>query len=268
MRSVDLPVSGVSSTRRQRPRSTSAADRSAAILDPVDPICPFLALSDDARTVVDGFDLAHRCNALTPPADLARQRQVQLCLTEAHARCERFSAARTALLAASSGLPRVAPDVAFLRTRQVVEPEPAWRGLGTGAGRRPPPGAGLVLLALAALVFAVLVGNFLLGGGASVTPTATSTPLDPTPVSASQAASPTTGASASQSPLSTVVPTSSAASTNSPTPAATPRTYVVQVGDTLNGIAERFGTTAAAIAIASGITVADTIVPGQVLIIP
>ena len=232
----------------------------------MDRICPFLALSDDARTVVDGFDPAHRCNALTPPGDLARQRQVQLCLTEAHARCERFAGARTALLAASSGLPRVAPDVAFLRTRQVVEPEPAWRGLGSATGRRSQPGAGLLFLAVAALVVAVLAGNFVLGGGSALTPTPT--PIGSTPVSATQVASPTTVASASQPGSLTVGPTSSAAPTNSPTPAATPRTYVVQVGDTLNAIAVRFGTTAAAIAIANGITVSDTIVPGQVLIIP
>lgn len=232
----------------------------------MDRICPFLVLSDDARTVVDGFDSAHRCNALTPPADLARQRQVQLCLTEAHARCERFAGARTALLAASSGLPRVAPDVAFLSTRQVVDPEPAWRGLGAATGGRPPARTGLMLLALAALVVAVLVGNFVLGGGPNATPTPT--PTDSMPISASQVASPTAGASASQPSTATVAPTSSAAATSSPTPAPTPRTYVVQTGDTLNGIAVRFGTTAAAIAIASGITVADTIVPGQILIIP
>jgi LysM repeat protein len=42
----------------------------------------------------------------------------------------------------------------------------------------------------------------------------------------------------------------------------------VQSGDTLNGIAQRFGTTAAAIAAANGINVNDTIDPGDVLIIP
>lgn len=265
MCSVRSPVSGVAAAGR-RLWSIQAPDRSAAILDPVDRICPFLALSDDARTVVDGFDPAHRCNALTPPADLARQRQVQLCLTEAHARCERFAGARSALLAASSGLPRVAPDVAFLRTRQVVDPEPAWRGLGDAAIGRPPAGAGLALLVLAALVVAVLAGNFVLGDGPGVTPTPT--PIGSMPDSASQVASPTTVASASQPPSPTVVLTSSAAPTSSPTSAATPRTYVVQVGDTLNEIAVRFGTSAAAIAIANGITVTDTIVPGQVLIIP
>jgi LysM repeat protein len=232
----------------------------------VDRICPFLALSDDGRTVVDGFDLAHRCGALTPPADLTRQRQVQLCLTEAHARCERFTAARTALLAASSGLPRVAPDVAFISTRQIIEPEPAWRGIGSAAGRRPPAGAGVLVLAVAAVVVAILAANLVLGGGSASTPTPT--PIQSMPVSSSQVASPTTVPSASQPPSPTVASTSTTSPATSPTAAPTPRTYVVQVGDTLNGIAVRFGTTAAAIAIASGISVTDTIVPGQILTIP
>ncbi len=232
----------------------------------MDRICPFLALADDARTVVDGFDPAHRCTALTPPADLTRQRQVQLCLTEAHARCERFAAARTALLAASSGLPRVAPDVAFVRTRQILEPEPAWRGLGGAARRRPPAGAGVVALVVAALVVAILAANFVLGGGSAPTPAPT--PSASLPVSSTQASSPTTAPSASQPPSPTEASTSTAAPTGSPTAAPTPRTYVVQAGDTLTAIALRFGTTAAAIAIASGITITDEILPGQVLIIP
>ena len=51
------------------------------------------------------------------------------------------------------------------------------------------------------------------------------------------------------------------------TPAPSQRTYVVQQGDTLNEIAQRFGTTAEAIKAANGLT-SDTINVGQVLIIP
>ncbi|MBA3687930.1 MAG: LysM peptidoglycan-binding domain-containing protein [Chloroflexi bacterium] len=52
------------------------------------------------------------------------------------------------------------------------------------------------------------------------------------------------------------------------TPGPTPqRTYVVQQGDTLNELAQRFGTTAAAIRAANGLT-GDTINVGQVLVIP
>jgi LysM repeat protein len=230
----------------------------------VERICPYLALAEDGRTVADGFDPEHLCHALTPPAELDRARQVQLCLTEAHVRCDRFAAARTAWLAASSGLPRVAADVAFGRTRLILEPEPAWRGR---SGASAPPGRRAILLAAAGaaivlvLAFAGLSG--MLGGApaadgsGSPEPSATATP----PPSEAPASSP-----AEPSPSVATTPTVSPAPT--PTPAPTPRTYVVQSGDTLNGIAQRFGTTAAAIAAVNGINVNDTIDPGDVLIIP
>jgi hypothetical protein len=231
----------------------------------VERICPYLALADDGRTVADGFDAEHRCHALLPPAPLERARQVQLCLTEAHARCERFAAARTAWLAASSGLPRVAPDVAFGRTRFVLEPEPAWRNLAA------PPVARLsrrsmVIGAIGAAVLVLFVlGNAfgILGKAAAPTPSPTPSP-SPSP---SIAPTPTVASSPSLAEPSPTL-ASTAAPTSTPTPAPTPHTYVVKKGDTLSTIAAQFGTTAQAIANASGIKVTDTINPGQVLIIP
>jgi LysM repeat protein len=235
----------------------------------VERICPYLALADDGRTVADGFDAEHRCHALAPPAPLDRARQVQLCLTEAHARCERFAAARTAWLAASSGLPRVAPDVAFGRTRLILEPEPAWRNLA-GAPAAPfnrrtiliaTGGAALVALFVLGNLFGIL-GRAPAPGGSPSPSASVSLSLAPsptaTPAPGSAAASPSGAPTASP----TLVPTPG------PTPAPTPRTYVVQPNDTLNGIAARFGTTAAAIAAANGITVNTIINVGQVLIIP
>jgi len=226
----------------------------------VDRICPYLALADDGRTVADGFDPEHRCHALTPPAPLERSRQVQLCLTEAHARCERFAAARTAWLAASSGLPRVAPDVAFGRTRLVLEPEPAWRNLASSPSTRltrPAMLAVAIALAVVALLILTSISGILGGAPASATPTPTASP------SPSAVASPS--APASVAPSSTG-PAATATPVVTPTPA--PQTYVVQQGDTLNLIASRYGTTAQAIADANGIKVTDTINTGQVLIIP
>jgi LysM repeat protein len=227
----------------------------------VDRICPYLALADDGRTVADGFDPEHRCHALSPPAPLERSRQVQLCLTEAHARCERFAAARTAWLAASSGLPRVAPDVAFGRTRLILEPEAAWRNLASSPSPRLTRPAMLVA-AIALAVVALLVLSSLTGilSGASQTESPTPTPT-PTP-------SPSPSLLASAPPASLVASPSIAPSAPpiaTPTPA--PKTYVVQQGDTLNLIAARFGTTAAAIEAANGLT-STTIDVGQVLIIP
>ena len=226
----------------------------------MDRLCPYLALADDGRTVADGFDPEHRCHALTPPAPLDRARQVQLCLTEAHVRCERYGAARTAWLAASSGLPRVAPDVAFARTRLVLEPEPAWRNLATSPSARYSRRA-VIVAAVAVAVVALLVVSSLSGilGGAPGDPSQTPLP------SASTIATPV--ATASTAP-STAASASAAASATTPTtPAPSQRTYVVQQGDTLNLIAQQFGTTVAAIQAANGLTSTEINV-GQVLIIP
>jgi LysM repeat protein len=227
----------------------------------VDRICPYLALADDGRTVADGFDPEHRCHALSPPAPLERSRQVQLCLTEAHARCERFAAARTAWLAASSGLPRVAPDVDFGRTRLVLEPEAAWRSLASSPKTRfSRPAALVAAVAVAVVAFLVVSSLFgiLIGAppAGSDTPSPTQSP-SATPLSSAPLASAAASASAVAAPSATPVVT----------PAPRPRTYVVQQGDTLNEIATQFGTTAQAIRNANGIT-GDTINVGQVLIIP
>jgi len=225
----------------------------------VDRICPYLALSDDGRTVADGFDPEHRCHALTPPAPLERSRQVQLCLTEAHARCERFGAARTAWLAASSGLPRLAPDVAFGRTRLVLEPEAAWRNRTsapvTRVSRSALLVAGVAVAVVALLVLSSLFG--VLGGAPAGSPTATPTP-------SSSAVPSESLAPASLGPSASVVPAS-----NPPqaTPGPSQTIYVVQEGDTLNLIAQRFGTTVAAIQTANGLSGTEINV-GQQLIIP
>jgi LysM repeat protein len=60
------------------------------------------------------------------------------------------------------------------------------------------------------------------------------------------------------------------APTPAPTAAPPPpqQTYVVQQGDTLAAIAQRFGTTVAAIQAANGIANPDEILVGQVLVIP
>jgi LysM repeat protein len=231
----------------------------------VDRICPYLALADDGRTVADGFDPEHRCHALSPPAPLERSRQVQLCLTEAHARCERFAAARTAWLAASSGLPRVAPDVDFGRTRLVLEPEAAWRSLASSPKSRFSRSAVLVAaVAIAVVGFLVLssLAGILNGAPATASETPSALPSPSTSALASaQPASPEASASAVAASSATPV------ATPVPTPVPTQRTYVVQQGDTLNEIAQRFGTTAQAIRDANGLT-GDTINVGQVLVIP
>jgi LysM repeat protein len=230
----------------------------------VDRICPYLALADDGRTVADGFDPEHRCHALSPPGPLERSRQVQLCLTEAHARCERFAAARTAWLAASSGLPRVAPDVAFGRTRLVLEPEAAWRNI-TASPRARISRPAMLIAALALAVVGLLLVSSVFGILSGPPPAASQTASPSPSPTASPGESTTPPASAAASAETSAVVVTSATPVASPAP--TPTIYIVQQGDTLNLIAQRFGTTAAAIQAANGMT-GTVINVGQRLIIP
>jgi LysM repeat protein len=229
----------------------------------VDRICPFLVLAADRRTAVDGYDPEHLCDALTPAEALDRGRQTQLCLTEAHAGCERFLAARSVHLAAVGGLPRPAPDVAFQRTRQTLDPEPAWRNLTPGGRSRPSSRALLVggVSAAAALTVAVSsIAGVFGGGGVSASPSPSPSP-----------SAPSSGTGTSAASTASLAPTASSTPSLRPTapgsPAATPISYVVQSGDTLGVIAARFGTTVDAIKAANGLS-SDVINVGQRLTIP
>jgi LysM repeat protein len=226
----------------------------------VDRICPFLVLAADRRTAVDGYDPEHLCNALTPAEPLERARQTQLCLTEAHARCERFLAARSVHLAAIGGLPRPAPDVVFQSTRQTLDPEPAWRNLAPGGRRGPSRRALLVAGAGGATALTIAVSS-IAGVFGSGSPASSSPPVGPASSSSPGSSLP---------PLSLgEIPSIASSVAESPAGSAgpTPFSYVVQSGDTLSLIADRFGTSVDAIRAANGLS-SDVINVGQVLTIP
>jgi LysM repeat protein len=225
-------------------------------------ICPLLGLATDQRTVVDGYDPEHRCLALETPATLERTRQVQLCLTEAHVRCERLATARHRPRATGAAS-RAALDVAFLSTRLTLEPDTAWRTLGSGrlAGRA----RGVVIIGATGAVAAVAVVMAANAGLFSAVPASPSPSVVPT---SSIAASPTNSVAPSESAAATTAASPTPAVTAAPTPAATARTYVVQLGDTLGVIAAQFGTTVSAIQQANGLGSSTIINVGQVLIIP
>ncbi len=224
-------------------------------------ICPLLALADDHRTVVDGYDPEHVCLALDPPGVLERTRQVQLCLSEAHLRCERLVAMR-GRPGPARGAVGVPPDLAFSSTRLIMEPEPAWRSLaggGSGRRRRLLVLGGLGIAAALTVAVGSVAGLFGEGTGSPAAGSATPSPSVGTSVVPS--ATPATSATPS--------PTASLPSTPAPTGsvAPSPRTYVVQAGDSLSLIAARFGTTVDALRTANRLT--TTIINiGQVLIIP
>jgi LysM repeat protein len=116
--------------------------------------------------------------------------------------------------------------------------------------------------------------------GGAVTPVATSSPTNEATTTAPSLAAPTTAPTASEGPSAgatggpTPAPTTAPSAKPSATPAAssgptgTFRTYKVNSGDTLSGIASDFGTTSRAIADLNGFSVDTTLHIGQILKIP
>lgn len=239
----------------------------------MDRVCPFLRLAGDPHAAIDGVEPAHRCQASDPPTEIDRSTQARLCLSVDHAKCERFLARRARDQVDAPGHLEVGGG--YVSTRLLLAPQPAWRGLA-GRGRRQRRafvlGAGVVILAIA-------LGSAGLASGALgwrdvspvpsptairiVTPTASPSPsplLAPTP-SPSASPTPTVRPTASPRPSPTPAPPKPSATSSS-------RTYTVVAGDTLALIAQRFGTTVAALQAANDIDDPDTISVGQVLSIP
>lgn len=220
--------------------------------------------------MVDGYDAEHHCLALTPPPPVDRVTQLQLCLHEGHTECSRF---REYLAARAEDRPagRPAADVAFIPTRLVlgtdaVRLSPGATAARFGARRVVAGAAAVVVIGAVAYGFSQTNGYGLLADATRTpAPTASASPL----VTSAPSASPTPSAAPTVTPTAapTASPTPSAAPTATAAPA--PRIYVVQSGDTLNGIALRFGTTVQAILQANpSITDASVITPGQRIVIP
>ncbi len=230
-----------------------------------------LGLAGERRAVIDGAEDAHRCHAEDPVVPIARATQVQLCLTAAHERCERF-AAYLALRPGTTPGHSPAGD-GFVSTRLVLAPEPPWRGVA-GRARR----------SRSAAVVAGVAGAAVLGlAGVAVASSLAAAPDDPEsptprPSVPSQAPSatprPTPSAAFSAPPSPSVAPTATAAPTAPPTPTVPPPspipavTYTVQSGDTLVEIAQSFGTSVEALLAANDIEDPEQLRIGQVLVIP
>jgi LysM repeat protein len=245
------------------------------MLGTVDRVCPLLGLAGERGVTIDGVDAAHRCFAEDPPSPLDRTMQAQLCLTDAHARCERYLAFAARTGAVTPGRARIGDG--FVTTRLLLAPQPAWRGMaGRARTARATPwilvGGGVAALGLAGAALAAP----LLSGPGPRTATGTTTPtaspsLSPSPTPrVTPTASPTASPSPAPTPEPTPVP-ATPAPTPVPTPVVTPpppQTYTVAEGDTLAAIADQFGTSVSALQQANGIDDPDEIVVGQVLIIP
>ncbi|HEY8818044.1 MAG TPA: LysM peptidoglycan-binding domain-containing protein [Candidatus Limnocylindrales bacterium] len=224
-------------------------------------MCPYLAAADGGwRSSTAARE--HRCGAVTPPAQLAAEKQRRLCLTADHVTCATYEAARAARPLAqgpAATLPRpLARTIPLVLDHgRIAVAIPALR-----TDRSTSQALLIVLLAIAfiAILFGRLTGgNDLAGATASTTPRAT-------------AAASTGGKSAAPTSRPSATPVASAAASVAPaTPrpsAPASRTYKVKSGDTLIGIAAKYGTTPKAIAKLNGISVSANLHVGQVLKIP
>ena len=240
----------------ERPATPSAAPEPAAPVSAAAALtaCPYLVSVDGAWHGTTP-SRAHRCRLLAsgrPTLD----RQREHCLTVAHVTCP------TWLEAHGEAGPRVRPGP-FVPIVPVVL-EGAGLGLQTEAAARRlarPATVIVVGVALVALVLArgpLAPGSTGAGdGGATPTPFGTTAPATAAP-------------SGTPTPAPTVAPTERPTAAPTPQPTATPRprTYKVRSGDTLSGIAARFGTTVAELAALNGITNPSLLRVGQVLQLP
>jgi LysM repeat protein len=249
----------------------------------VDRICPLLAMAGDRRTVCDGFDPDHRCWSASPPPVLDRAQQLDVCLTAAHTSCP-YRAVPAA------GVDQLPVDQRISPSRLVVEPDGAWLGL---ASRSVAVVSKRRMLAAAATVVAAGVLATASGGLGAVggfaadlqqASSVTAAVVHLAPESPKPTATPSESPASTPQPIAipsvelTPVPTASPVAVT-PSPASTPtpapsvpqprgQRYVVQPGDTLSRIADRFGVSVQALQQANGIADQDVITVGQTLIIP
>lgn len=271
------PISHAAKAARPKPAPRAPRRRDAGA---VSEVCPLLVSADAAwRSAYASRD--HRCWAVRPPAPLVLAKQRELCLTDLHAGCATY-------LASLGGVPgdleRPRRDPAgtgsllwpaVRSTPLALEPSRGRTGTLLPAPARR-IGGQAVLVGLMVVAFLVLV----IARATAPSPPAAANPTgsaassggivgSPTPAPAS---TPSGSAPASESvpPVATPTPTGPSAT---PGREATPvpgglRRYRVQPGDTLGGIAAKFGTTVKALAEANGITNPSLIRVGQVLVIP
>jgi LysM repeat protein len=225
---------------------------------------------------VDGVDGGHRCHAEEPPTTLDRVQQARVCLTGAHERCDRFLAHVVRDGGVRPGHAGVVDGL--VSTRMVIAPEPAWRGIAGQARRaRAAPvaliGAGATVLAIGSVALATGLlevperGAAVapIASGGSPTPTPRPTPSPRILPSSTPVMTPVPPPSPTAVP--TAIPTAVATAPVPPQPPPQQQTYTVQQGDTLAAIAQRFGTSVAALQSANGIEDPNEIFIGQVLVI-
>ena len=237
---------------------------------PVTRICPYLAAADGAwRSTTVARE--HRCGAVAPPAPLATEKQRRLCLTPDYATCATFEAARAARPIGHDRAPTLPRPMA--RTTPVVL-DHGRLSITVPILSSDRSTGQAVLIALMALAFAAIVVAKLTGGSpasandgspvpAAAGQSASASPQVSRDPTATAATDPTAAPSASDGPVASASPAAP-----DPTAAPATRSYKVKSGDTLIGIAAKFGTTPKAITNLNGISDPSSLKIGQVLKIP
>jgi LysM repeat protein len=225
-------------------------------------ICPFLLADSAWRSATPAKE--HRCLALGEDVTLALDKQKVLCLTAAHRGCPAYvGALGLGEPGDADGAPQTGqPRRPYPRMAPVVL-DHGRMAIGMPAAARDRPAGQVALAALMVLAFGAIALARLTGvtdGGVAAGA------VSPSPQASVLAvvASPTPAASP------TPQPTPSAAPPATPAPAATPalRKYKVKRGDTLIGIASRFGTTVKALIALNKIKDPSRIAVGTVLKLP
>jgi LysM repeat protein len=241
-----------------------AGELTAGIADR-DAICPFLLAADLSWRAATP-QREHRCTAVTPRQPVAPEVQRELCLAEAHRVCERFVAATRPPIGGMERHRRARPR----RHRPLARTMPLLieRGLVRNALLSFPVRSSVTQAVVVALLVAALV-MIVAARVLPAQPAASPSPVPLASVALVTEASPTPTATPTVEPSPSRARSSSPLATSpNPSPSVATRTYRVRAGDTLLGIASRFGTTVAAITRANNIAHADSLSIGQVLVIP
>jgi LysM repeat protein len=244
-------------------------------------LCPYLATLDGTwRSATAVHD--HRCMAVSPPVQLALEKQRRLCLVDDHVNCATYGAAQAAQAGQS--------ERHTVHSRPIARMTPVILDQGRFDLRVPHlradrvSGQAVLVAVLAVAVAAILLarpsGDAGFGAvGADRSPTASASAGVPTDAPAAsvsaepaetEAPAETEGpsesaasAAASSAPSSTTPPSGASAQ-----PATSGATYKVKSGDTLSAIAARFGTTTRTLIRLNSITDPSKLKVGQVLKLP
>ena len=243
-------------------------------------LCPYLATLDGTwRSATAVRD--HRCMAVSPPVQLAAEKQRRLCLVDRHVDCATYNAA-------VAGRAESAPAAGHSRPIARMTPVVLDHGrfdLRIPALRADRASGQVALVAVLALAFVAILlarpsdnpgGIVPQGSRAAASPAASG--LSPTDAATAPSEGPaeTAQPAATDRPATTEAPSSASSVPGSAAPSAVAsaepatsgRTYRVKSGDTLSAIAARFDTTTRVLVRLNGIADPSKLKVGQVLKLP